>query len=73
MPNSQFGKEPAFRGPGTQASAQNVLRNWLECIATRKRPVANEEEGYYSSIACYMANRAFQTKSRVTWDSRWDI
>jgi hypothetical protein len=73
VPNGAFSKEPAFRGPGAAASAANIIKNWLQCIASRKKTVANEEEAYYSSVACYMANRAFRTQSRVVWDSAWDL
>jgi predicted dehydrogenase len=73
VPNPSFSKELAARGTGTQPSAQNVVKNWLDCIRSRKKPVANEEEAYYSSVACFMANRAFHTQSRVVWDSKWDL
>jgi predicted dehydrogenase len=72
-PNTRFSKEPEFRAPAAPANAETILANWLECIRDRKRPIANEEEAYYSTVACYMANHAFQTKSRVVWDARWDL
>ncbi|MBI4877085.1 MAG: hypothetical protein HY822_20810, partial [Acidobacteria bacterium] len=73
VPNSRFSKEPAFKGPGTGASAANILRNWLECLKSRQTPVANVEAAYYSSTACYMAAQAYRTQSRVTWRKEWDI
>jgi predicted dehydrogenase len=74
-PNSKFSKEPPAEVPAAEpgANAEYILQDWLNCIRDRKRPVANEEEGYYSSVACFMANRAFRTKSRVVWDRRWDL
>jgi predicted dehydrogenase len=72
-PNTTFTKEPPASAPGTQAIADNILKNWLACMRDRKKTVANEEEGYYSAVACFMANRAFQTKSRVVWDKQWDL
>ena len=72
-PNTKFSKEPPASAPGTQAMADNILKNWLACMRDRKRTVANEEEGYYTSVACFMANQAFRTKSRVVWDKRWDL
>ena len=73
QPNGKFSKEPAADGPGTGATADGILKNWLECIRTRQKPVANVEEGYYSSVACYMANQAYQRKTRVVWDPAWNI
>jgi hypothetical protein len=72
-PNDKFSQAPAYEGPGTGASAENTLRNWLECIRTRRQPVANAEEAYYSTVASFMANRAYRTQSRVVWDSKWDL
>ncbi|MBI5085118.1 MAG: Gfo/Idh/MocA family oxidoreductase [Acidobacteria bacterium] len=72
-PNKKFSAEPKAQGPGTGATAEPLLRNWLECIRSRKMPVANVEEAYFSSVACYMANRAYQTRSRVVWDPKWNI
>jgi predicted dehydrogenase len=73
VPNNRFSKEPAATGPGTGASAQNVLKDWLECIKSRRRPVANEVEGYYSAVACFMANQAFQKKQRIVWSRDWEV
>ena len=39
----------------------------------RKKTAANEEQGYYSAVACFMANQAYRTKSRVMWDKKWDL
>ena len=39
----------------------------------RKRTAANEEEGYYSAVACFMANQAFQKKTRIVWDKKWAL
>lgn len=72
-PNGKFSKLPAAEGKGTGASAQGVLRDWMECIRTRRKPIANVEEAYYSSVACYMVNQAFQHKSRIVWDAKWNI
>ncbi len=66
-------KEPPVTAPGDPASAEWLLANWLECIRTRRKPIANEEEGYYSSMACFMGRTALETKSRVVWDAAWDL
>ena len=73
VPNGRFSKEPGAKVPMPATNAETILPDWLECIRTRAKPVANEEEGYYSSVACFMANRAFNTKSRVVWDPKWDL
>jgi hypothetical protein len=42
-------------------------------MRTRQKPVADAVDGYYSSIACFMANQAWRTKSRVVWDAKWNL
>ncbi len=72
-PNGKFSKEAAAEGDGVPATADVVLKNWMECIRTRQKPIANVEEGYYSSMACFMANQAYQKKARIVWDAAWNI
>lgn len=73
VPNSQFSKAPETKVPMKATNAEKILPNWLECIRERKKTVANEEEGYYSAMACFMANQAFRAKSRVVWQREWDL
>jgi predicted dehydrogenase len=72
-PNPKFSKEPPAKAPGDPANAEWLIQNWLECIRTRQKPVANEEQGYYSAMACFMGREAYRTKSRVAWDPAWDL
>jgi predicted dehydrogenase len=74
VPNKPASRMPAEKGPGDpRTSAEPIVRNWLECIRTRRKPVANEEEGHYSATACYMALEAYRTQSRITWKPEWGI
>lgn len=73
VPNTGISKTPAAKGPGTEQSPENNLRNWLDCIRTRQTPVSNAEVAYYSTMACFMANRAYNTRTRVEWDRGWDL
>ncbi|MCC7153347.1 MAG: Gfo/Idh/MocA family oxidoreductase [Bryobacterales bacterium] len=78
----EFRQHPAVPGTPASASVQArgssssplpLLRNWLECIQTRNRPLANEEQGYYSAAACYMGLEAYRTRSRVSWNASWNL
>ena len=73
VPNKKFSRTPAGKGPGTSQTAEYNLRNWLECIRTRQKSVSNEEVAYYSTMACFMANQAYKTRSRIEWDPAWDL
>src|SRR5690606_22722819 len=44
------------------------MRNWLDCLRSRKQPNAPVEAGYQHAIACIMANAAGRTGQRVTFD-----
>lgn len=45
------------------------MKNFLSCIGTRGRPVADIEEGYISSACCILANLSLQVGRSLTWDA----
>jgi len=45
------------------------MRNWMECVRSRKEPNAPAKAGFNHSIANIMATMALHTGKRVTWDS----
>ncbi|HEY4064185.1 MAG TPA: Gfo/Idh/MocA family oxidoreductase [Puia sp.] len=46
------------------------VRNWMECVRSRKQPNAPIEAGYHHSIAVIMANAAYRTGEKVTFDEK---
>ena len=48
--------------------SNNHHGNWLDCIRSRKRCVADVEIGARSAIACHMGNIAYQLKRSLKWD-----
>jgi predicted dehydrogenase len=46
------------------------IRNWMECVRSRKTPNAPIEAGYQHSIATIMSNAAYRTGLRVTFDEK---
>lgn len=46
------------------------IRNWMECVRSRKTPHAPIEAGYSHSIATMMSNAAYRTGLRVTFDEK---
>jgi predicted dehydrogenase len=44
------------------------MRNWMECVRSRKQTNAPVEAGYNHAIACIMANAAYRTGMRSTFD-----
>ncbi len=53
--------------PGRDARPAHV-RNFLDCVKSREKPVENLEVGHYVSSIAHLGNLAFQTKSEVHWD-----
>ncbi len=48
----------------------NHVKNWMECVRSRKTPNAPIEAGYQHSIATIMSNAAYRTGVRVTFDEK---
>jgi hypothetical protein len=46
------------------------MRNWMECVRSRKQPNAPIEAGYSHSIASIMTNAAVRTGQKATFDSK---
>lgn len=66
------GKAGAVTAANTGADAMTTahMKNWLECLRSRKEPHAPVEAGYQHSIATIMANAASRTGQRVTFDEK---
>jgi len=52
---------------GDNATNAN-MKNWMECVRSRKTPNADIEAGYSHSVALCMTIAAMQTGQRVTFD-----
>jgi hypothetical protein len=44
------------------------VRNWMECVRSRKTPNADIEAGYRHSVALCMTIAALHTGQRITFD-----
>ena len=47
---------------------ENHLKNWLDCIRSRKKPIADIETGHRSASVCHLGNIARWTGRRLKWD-----
>ncbi len=59
-------------GAGAKGDPQTAanMRNWMECVRSRKTPNASIEAGYSHSIALCMNVAAIQTGMKVTFDEK---
>ena len=53
---------------GADAATTANMRNWMECVRSRKTPNADIEAGYSHSVALCMTIAAVQTGQRVGFD-----
>ena len=55
---------------GYDALTTAHIKNWMDCVRSRKTPNAPIEAGYQHSIANIMANAAYKTGEKVTFDTK---
>ncbi len=53
---------------GGDITTSNHVKNWMECVRSRKQPNAPVEAGYSHAIATIMTNAAARTGTKVTFD-----
>jgi hypothetical protein len=46
------------------------MRNWMECLRSRKQPNADIEAGYSHAVAVSVAARALHSGRRVEFDPK---
>jgi predicted dehydrogenase len=63
-------KIEAGANTGGDALTSAHVRNWMECVRSRKTPNAPVEAGYNHSIATIMSNAACRTGEKVTFDAK---
>jgi predicted dehydrogenase len=70
MSLSEVEKVVASANTGGDKLTSNHIRNWMECIRSRKQPHAPVEAGYSHSIATIMTNAAVHTGYKATFDEK---
>ncbi len=48
--------------------SDNHMQNWLDCIKSRERPIADVEIGHRSSTVCHLGNIARRVGRKLKWD-----
>jgi predicted dehydrogenase len=44
------------------------IRNFLDCVKSRQRPVTDIEIGHRATTTCQLGNIAYRTQERIVWD-----
>jgi hypothetical protein len=61
-------KEPTRDDEIHLYKSDNHMGNWLECIKSREKPIADVEIGHRSSTVCHLGNIARWVGRRLRWD-----
>jgi hypothetical protein len=56
-----------MKGDGAEAQALHI-RNFLDCVKSRQRPVADVEEGHLTAVMCHLGNIATRLQRSLKWD-----
>jgi len=48
--------------------SNNHLRNWLDCVRSRKEPICTAETGHRTASVCHLANIGYKLRRKLTWD-----
>jgi hypothetical protein len=54
-------------------STANLIRNFLDCIKSRKSPLSTLEIGHRSTTMAHLATISLITKERLQWDAAKEI
>jgi len=64
----ELGKEPLSGSDVHLYKSLHHMQNWLDCIRSRKMPVADVEIGHRTATMCHLGNIARWTGRKLRWD-----
>lgn len=53
--------------------SENHLKNWLDCVKSREKPIADVEIGHRSATVCHLGNIGRQLGRKLKWDPEKEI
>jgi predicted dehydrogenase len=48
--------------------SKNHISDFMECVASRKKPITSEQVGGHSAICCHLLNQAYYHGQKMQWD-----
>ncbi len=64
----EIAEEPIRANEVHLYKSDNHMQNWLDCIRSRERPVADVEIGHRSTAVCHLGNIARWARRKLKWD-----
>jgi predicted dehydrogenase len=68
IPSGDRGLEPQ-KHPSSPDPRWNHVKNFLDCMRSRERPVSDVEIGYHATLTPHLGNIALRTGRKVRWDA----
>ena len=68
LPHHEVARTASVKMKSVNNSHADHVRNFLDCMKSRKRPISDIEIGHRSTSACLLGNVAFRSKERIVWD-----
>jgi len=65
---SRFKMTPVPRQKGSVSCEFLHVKNFLDCVKSREKPVSDVEIAHQSMKACHLSNIAYRTGRKVDWD-----
>lgn len=68
--NKQVDRMEAMKEKGSNNQHETHVRNFVECVKSRQKPISDIEIGHRSSSAAILGNIAYRTRRRIVWDGK---
>ena len=65
---ADLAKEPLKDSDVHLYKSMDHMQNWLDCIRSREKPVADVEIGHRTTTVCHLGNIARWTGRKLRWD-----
>jgi predicted dehydrogenase len=62
--------DPVKNVPGERGSEVAHVRNFLDCVKSRQKPVAEFEIGFHSTLSCLLGLLSIQQQRAIVWDEK---
>jgi predicted dehydrogenase len=56
--------------PADDASHEKHVKNFIDCVKSRKSPICEIEHGHNVALVAHMGNIAYRTGNKLIWDER---
>lgn len=60
--------QPAKMAGSSDEQLDAHVRGFLECVRSRRKPIADAEDGHRTATACHLANISYRTGRKIRWD-----